>query len=117
MRSNPFGSNFARDIVVKARVDVAKALVPPIRPILEPRGEEGQPAASPVAPPQGVTDQGFAVAAAAEVNVCHQILELGDALRVIDTDEVAIEMNAANKPAMLKAGSDFLYVLMPVDLN
>ena len=40
-----------------------------------------------------------------------------DALRVVDSDEIAIEMNAANKPAMMKAGSDFLYVLMPVDLN
>ena len=40
-----------------------------------------------------------------------------DALRVVDSDEVAIEMSAANKPAMMKAGSDFLYVLMPVDLN
>lgn len=40
-----------------------------------------------------------------------------DALRVVDVDEIAIEMSAANKPAMLRAGSDFLYVLMPVDLN
>jgi len=40
-----------------------------------------------------------------------------DALRVVDSDEIAIEMNAANKPAMMKAGSDFLYVLMPVDLT
>ena len=41
----------------------------------------------------------------------------GLALRVIDADEVAIEMSAANKPAVIKSGSEFLYVLMPVDLG
>lgn len=40
-----------------------------------------------------------------------------DALRVCDTENVAFEMNAPNKPAVLKAGTDFLYVLMPVDLG
>ena len=40
-----------------------------------------------------------------------------DALRVVDSDEIVLEISAANKPAMMKAGSDFLYVLMPVDLN
>jgi len=40
-----------------------------------------------------------------------------DALRVTQTDEVLMGMNAANKPAVLKSGSDFLYVLMPVDLG
>lgn len=40
-----------------------------------------------------------------------------DALRVAGAEEVSLEMNASNKPAVLKAGSDFLYVLMPVDLG
>ena len=40
-----------------------------------------------------------------------------DALRVADVDEITLEMNASNKPAVLKAGTDFLYVLMPVDLG
>jgi len=40
-----------------------------------------------------------------------------DALRVVDCDQVSFEMNAANKPAVLRAGSDFLYVLMPVELG
>jgi len=40
-----------------------------------------------------------------------------DALRVIETDDVALEMNAANKPAIVRSGTDFLYVLMPVDLG
>lgn len=42
---------------------------------------------------------------------------LSDALRAVDADEVSFEMNASNKPAVLKAGPDFLYVLMPVDLS
>jgi len=40
-----------------------------------------------------------------------------DALRVVDADTVTLDMNAANKPAVMKAGSDFLYVLMPVELG
>ena len=40
-----------------------------------------------------------------------------DALRVVDTDEVNLAMNASNKPAVLKTGTNFLYVLMPVDLG
>ena len=40
-----------------------------------------------------------------------------DALRVAETDEISFEMNAGNKPAMMKAGADFLYVLMPVDIG
>jgi DNA polymerase-3 subunit beta len=40
-----------------------------------------------------------------------------DALRVAGSEDITLEMNAANKPAVLKAGSDFLYVLMPVDLG
>jgi len=42
---------------------------------------------------------------------------LTDVLRVIGTDEVSLEMSAPNKPAVLKSGNDFLYVLMPVDLG
>ncbi len=42
---------------------------------------------------------------------------LTDVLRVVDSDEITVEMTAANKPAILKSGSDFLYVLMPVDLG
>lgn len=42
---------------------------------------------------------------------------LVDALKVIDAEEIHLGMNASNKPAVLKAGNDFLYVLMPVDLG
>ncbi len=40
-----------------------------------------------------------------------------DALKVIEFDEITIELNAGSKPAVVRAGSDFLYVLMPVDLG
>ena len=40
-----------------------------------------------------------------------------DALKVTGVDTVALEMSASNKPAILRAGTDFLYVLMPVDLT
>lgn len=40
-----------------------------------------------------------------------------DALKVCSGDEINFEMNASNKPAVVRAGADFLYVLMPVDLG
>ncbi len=40
-----------------------------------------------------------------------------DVLKVIDADQVTIEMKAPNKPGTLKAGSDFLYVVMPISLG
>ncbi len=40
-----------------------------------------------------------------------------DALKVAGTQNISLEMNASNKPAVVKAGADFLYVLMPVDLG
>jgi DNA polymerase-3 subunit beta len=42
---------------------------------------------------------------------------LTDALKVIRSDEATMEFNAGNKPAVLKDGSEFVYVLMPVDLG
>jgi len=42
---------------------------------------------------------------------------LTDALRAVQVEEVTMEMSAPNKPAVLKGGSDFLYVLMPVELG
>jgi DNA polymerase-3 subunit beta len=40
-----------------------------------------------------------------------------DALKVCETDQITLEMSAANKPAVIKAGTEFLYVIMPVDLG
>jgi len=40
-----------------------------------------------------------------------------DALRVVGAEEISFEMDSPTKPAVLRAGSDFLYVLMPLDLS
>jgi len=42
---------------------------------------------------------------------------LADALKVVDTETVVLELDAPNKPGLIRSGSDFLYVLMPVDLG
>jgi len=39
-----------------------------------------------------------------------------DVLKVVNADEVTLELSAFNRPAVLKAGPDFLYVIMPVQL-
>lgn len=40
-----------------------------------------------------------------------------DALKVLPGEEVMIEMKAPNKPGMIKSGNDFVYVVMPVNLQ
>ncbi len=42
---------------------------------------------------------------------------LTDALKVVTADRVTIELNAPNKPGVLRVGAEFVYVLMPVDLS
>ena len=42
---------------------------------------------------------------------------LTDALKVVDADEVTLQMSAPNRPGLLKGGEDFLYVIMPVNLQ
>jgi DNA polymerase-3 subunit beta len=42
---------------------------------------------------------------------------LTEALRVVDSDEIALEMTAPNRPGLLKGGANFLYVIMPVNLQ
>ena len=42
---------------------------------------------------------------------------LTDALRVVDSDEVSLELTAPNRPGLLKGGSNFQYVIMPVNLQ
>lgn len=42
---------------------------------------------------------------------------LTDALKVMDTDEISVEMSASLKPAIMRAGSEFLYVVMPVECS
>lgn len=40
-----------------------------------------------------------------------------EALKVIPGDEVIFELKSGNKPGLIKAGSDFVYVVMPVNLQ
>lgn len=40
-----------------------------------------------------------------------------DALKVIDEPGVSLELKAPNKPGLLRSGSDFVYVVMPVTLQ
>ncbi len=40
-----------------------------------------------------------------------------DALKVVHSDQIVFELKGPTKPGMIRAGSDFTYVLMPVSLN
>ena|SRR3989440_11175655 len=42
---------------------------------------------------------------------------LTDALKVVDSDEISLELTAPNRPGLLKGGPNFLYVIMPVNLQ
>ena len=42
---------------------------------------------------------------------------LTEALKVVDNDEISLELTAPNRPGLLKAGPNFLYVIMPVNLQ
>jgi DNA polymerase-3 subunit beta len=42
---------------------------------------------------------------------------LTEALRVVDSDEISLELSAPNRPGLLKGGAGFLYVIMPVNLQ
>jgi DNA polymerase III subunit beta len=41
---------------------------------------------------------------------------LADALRVVSTPTVQLELKESNRPGVLKSGTEFLYVIMPVSL-
>ena len=42
---------------------------------------------------------------------------LTEALRVVDSDEVSLEMTAPNRPGLIRGGPNFLCVVMPVNLQ
>lgn len=42
---------------------------------------------------------------------------LVDALKVVDTDEITLELTAPNRPGLVRAGAGFTYVIMPVNLQ
>lgn len=53
----------------------------------------------------------------ADIEIGFNPIFVVDALRVVNADEVSLEMLAPNRPGLLKAGADFLYVIMPVNLQ
>jgi len=53
----------------------------------------------------------------ADIAVGFNPLFLSEALKVVDTDEVTFEMTNPNRPGLLKGGSNFTYVIMPVNLQ
>ncbi|MCC7193314.1 MAG: DNA polymerase III subunit beta [Phycisphaeraceae bacterium] len=40
-----------------------------------------------------------------------------DALKVVDAEQVTFEFKAPNKPGVIRSGPDFLYVIMPVNIQ
>lgn len=53
----------------------------------------------------------------ADVEIGFNPTFLTDALRVVDSDEITLELTAANRPGLLKGGPNFSYVIMPVNLQ
>lgn len=52
-----------------------------------------------------------------DIEIGFNPLFLTEALKVVNTDEVSFEMLAPNRPGLLKAGPNFQYVIMPVNLQ
>jgi DNA polymerase III subunit beta len=53
----------------------------------------------------------------ADVEIGFNPTFLTDALRVVDSDEISLELTAPNRPGLLRGGPNFLYVIMPVNLQ
>lgn len=51
-----------------------------------------------------------------DLEICFNPAFFTDVLKTVDEPEVIVELKGSNKPGVLKAGTDFLYVLMPVNL-
>src|SRR5215204_777853 len=53
----------------------------------------------------------------ADVEIGFNPTFLTEALRVVDNDEISLELTAPNRPGLVKGGQNFLYVIMPVNLQ
>jgi DNA polymerase-3 subunit beta len=40
-----------------------------------------------------------------------------DALKVVDDSQIHLELKSSNKPGVMRTGANFLYVVMPVNLQ
>ncbi|MBA4039630.1 MAG: DNA polymerase III subunit beta, partial [Planctomyces sp.] len=61
-------------------------------------------------------DLGLTEYAGDDLEICFNPHYLTDVLKTLDEDEVIVELKASNKPGLIRVGTDFLYVLMPVNL-
>lgn len=61
-------------------------------------------------------DMGLAGYEGEDLEICFNPHFISDVLKSIDEPEVMIEFKAPNKPGVLRAGTEFTYVLMPVTL-
>jgi DNA polymerase III subunit beta len=52
-----------------------------------------------------------------EIEIGFNPVYLLDALKVVDDNQVQLEFKAPNKPGVLRTGPNFLYVIMPVNLQ
>jgi DNA polymerase III subunit beta len=71
------------------------------------------------APEMGEAEVAVAIAAydGDDIEIGFNPTFITDAMRVIAEPEVVMELKAPNKPGVIKAGSDFVYVVMPVNLQ
>jgi len=53
----------------------------------------------------------------ADVEIGFNPAFLTDALKVVNSDDVVLELTAPNRPGLLKGGTTFQYVIMPVNLQ
>lgn len=80
--------------------------------------EEGKLVLSSRAPEQGEATISMPIEYSAEaMEIGFNPVFLGDALRVVGTPTVVIEFKESNRPGVIKAGQEFVYVVMPVNLS
>lgn len=79
--------------------------------------DKGKLTLSSRAPEQGEATIGLAIEYPGEpIEIGFNPTFLADALRVVGTPMVSIELKDPNRPGVLRAGEDFFYVVMPVSL-
>jgi DNA polymerase-3 subunit beta len=52
-----------------------------------------------------------------EIEIGFNPVFLSDALKIVSDQHVILELKAGNKPGLIRSGTDFLYVVMPVNLQ
>lgn len=83
------------------------------------KGKEKQLKLSSRAPEVGESDINVDIASyeGEDVEIGFNPAFIIDALKVISGNEVIMELKAPNKPGLIKSGSEFVYVVMPVNLT